>query len=520
MTTTKNSLLNSTVALLLCFAMLLGTTFAWFTDAATSSGNVIQTGNLKVDLLLLENDGSWRSVKDDPSPIYSDEILWEPGYTDVKILKVANNGSLALKWVAKFVSDVELSDLAEVIDVYVNPSIGDTYPDSRELDASWQHVGTLDQFVGTLSETTYGFLEAGESANLGLALKMQESAGNDYQDMTLGEFTIQILATQAMSENDSFGNNYDENAAADFFPGFQGGSASVNVALDDQGATISEVAMSGGDISAVIPAGVSVADSTKSLGLTVTKMNGSGSNIQLSDNEVMSSLDVHMDNIADGNTTAMIITLKHYLTTGLNAGALKLYHVENGVNVAMTHSSNPTNHNEFYYDPLTGDLTLAMASFSEVMTIADTNNPWDGETLDYTWYINAVAPVDYESETVYTIANADQLAAFATIVDGTAEGIPQDSFAGKTVKLNNNIYLSNQLFEPIGWGYENKGWNVNDRDGKPFKGTFDGGQYKDGELVGRYTIFDLYQSGWDLINEGTGEAYTYTNCGFGLFAAA
>ena len=111
------------------------------------------------------------------------------------------------------------------------------------------------------------------------------------------------------------------------------------------------------------------------------------------------------------------------MTTGINTGALKLYHIENGVTVPMTQVANPVNHNEFSYDPATGDVTLALASFSEVAVVADTNNPWDGTTVNYTWYNN--------SDSVLTIYNADQLAGFGAIVDGTAEGIAQDSFAGK-----------------------------------------------------------------------------------------
>ncbi|MBE7068788.1 MAG: hypothetical protein E7381_05755, partial [Clostridiales bacterium] len=219
---TKKALLTSALALTLSSSMLVGTTFAWFTDSVTSTGNKIVAGTLKVDLELLGKDG-WKSIKESKAPIFNYDN-WEPGYTDVKILKVENEGSLALKWKAKFVSDEELSALANVIDVYVNPSETElTYPTDRTvIGAGYEYVGTVADFVNTIEETTYGTLKAdgetGDEAYLGIALKMQESAGNEYQGMSLGDFDIQIVATQLAYEGDSFGTDYDEDASLNFAP--------------------------------------------------------------------------------------------------------------------------------------------------------------------------------------------------------------------------------------------------------------------------------------------------------------
>lgn len=207
---TKRALLLSGFALLLCVSMLIGSTFAWFTDTVTSEGNKIQAGSLKIDLEVLDKVNGWTSIKNSKAPIF-DYDKWEPGYTDVKILKVENEGNLALKWLAKFVSSEELSILADVIDVYVKPSATElTYPADRDL-SGYEFVGTVRDFVNAIEATTYGTLKAGEEAYLGIALKMQETAGNDYQDKTLGAFDIQIVATQYTSESDSFDNQYDAN---------------------------------------------------------------------------------------------------------------------------------------------------------------------------------------------------------------------------------------------------------------------------------------------------------------------
>ena len=206
------SLMMSIVAIILTSIMLIGSTFAWFTDTAVSSGNKIQSGTLKVDLQVLEDD-SWTSLKNDTKAVYDDETLWEPGYTDVKVFKVVNEGSLALKWKAKFVAAEELSILANVIDVYVCPSADEIgYPTDRNLEG-YTLVGTLAEFVNTIESTTVGTLLAGEEAYLGLALVMREEAGNEYQDLTIGgTFDIQIVATQLSSESDGFGSDYDNGA--------------------------------------------------------------------------------------------------------------------------------------------------------------------------------------------------------------------------------------------------------------------------------------------------------------------
>ncbi len=214
MKSTKRALLISALSLLLCVSMLIGSTFAWFTDSVTSAGNKIQSGTLEVDLELLDKaSGEWASLKKSEDPIFTYN-KWEPGFIDAKVLKVENEGDLALQWKAKFVSAEEPGILADVIDVYVCEG-AETYPAGRDL-AGYTRRGTLREYLNTLEETSYGTLTpmgtAGAISYFGIALKMQESAGNDYQDKTIGEFDIQIVATQVTYEEDSFDDQYDKDA--------------------------------------------------------------------------------------------------------------------------------------------------------------------------------------------------------------------------------------------------------------------------------------------------------------------
>ena len=257
-----------------------------------------------------------------------------------------------------------------------------------------------------------------------------------------------------------------------------------------------------------IPAGVQLEEGAESLTFTATSMETTADISKTTPDELIYSVDLHVAGVAKDNTIPMSFTLKEFLPKGLNNNNVRLFHVENGETIEMTLTTTPAAHNEFSYDPLTGDAVITIASFSEVVVAADENAPWNGETFDYNWY---------KADGDLTIANAEQFAAFRNIVDGVEiDGVYTiDDFKDQKITLTANINLNGHNFDPIGWGYVNTGWNRDGVAGKVFKGTFDGN---------KNTIFGLYQSGWDLEdpnNDGVQDAdYTYTNCGFGLFAAA
>ncbi|MBR5279859.1 MAG: SipW-dependent-type signal peptide-containing protein [Clostridia bacterium] len=230
----------SLLAVIMCCTLLIGSTFAWFTDTVTSSGNKIESGDLIVDLELLSRDGTWSSIKNDQTPLFANAV-WEPGYTDVRIIKIENEGDLTLKWQAKFVMVGASSTLADVIDVYTldfgiigeNDTVA--YPADRNL-IGYTKVGTLSEYMDAFSDENCGVLGEGQAQCLGIALKMQESAGNEYQGLTLGRsFDIKILATQTSDEVDVFGDDYDDSAS---FPVLIDSAASLKEAMLVRGANI------------------------------------------------------------------------------------------------------------------------------------------------------------------------------------------------------------------------------------------------------------------------------------------
>ncbi len=82
---TRRALVASILAVLMCAAMLVGTTFAWFTDTASTGVNKIQAGNLDVELEYSYDMENWKTATTS-TKLFDDSTLWEPGVTEVVYL--------------------------------------------------------------------------------------------------------------------------------------------------------------------------------------------------------------------------------------------------------------------------------------------------------------------------------------------------------------------------------------------------------------------------------------------------
>ena len=200
-TKTKKALRGSLFALFLCIVLLIGTTFAWFTDTASTGVNKIQSGRLDVDLQIKEGD-KWVSAEGKTLDFVkaagheNEAILWEPGCTyELPELRVVNKGNLALKYKIQITGIQGDEELNKVIDW--------TYSVSGEAVASLDTERHLAAKTG----------EDDVFDTLKIKGHMQESAGNEYQDKSIDGVSITVIATQDTVENDSFGNTYDANAA-------------------------------------------------------------------------------------------------------------------------------------------------------------------------------------------------------------------------------------------------------------------------------------------------------------------
>ena len=215
---TKRSLLTSVLALVICFAMLIGTTFAWFTDSVTSANNVIMSGNLDIELEYW-NGEKWVDVSG-KSDILTN-TLWEPGATEVAYLRVKNAGSLALKYqlginVVSETAGVNAAGDSFLLSDYILFGVvegagADAYATREEAVAAVSGAKKISAGYGKAST-----MLSGDELYLALVVYMPTTVGNvanhNGTDVPKIELGINVLATQFTYEDDSYGNDYDEDS--------------------------------------------------------------------------------------------------------------------------------------------------------------------------------------------------------------------------------------------------------------------------------------------------------------------
>ena len=223
---TKRALISSTLALLMCVAMLIGTTFAWFTDTASTGVNKIQAGNLDVKLMYSTDMQTWKEATDQ-TKLFDDNALWEPGYTQVVYLKIVNAGKLALKYEAGFSKNYTSNKGKNVngdwyrVDNYLKIGTAETTTKFANREDVWSAIAATEKTLAKDVMLTDGWitLKAGESSNpFAVAIYMPTSVGNEanasrFRPSSVSGLGIEVRATQATVESDSFDNNYDANAA-------------------------------------------------------------------------------------------------------------------------------------------------------------------------------------------------------------------------------------------------------------------------------------------------------------------
>ena len=223
---TKRALLTIVTELVMCVVMLVGTTFAWFTDTASTGVNKIVAGNLKVDIVDADNTntsldkGTLKFIQavNESEVRLVEDVLWEPGATFfTQGFKIANNGNLALKYKVVVSGITGDTGLLKVMKFDVVSAMTKT---GSEVNFDTTPGQLLPSAAGTpsVSDTTY-YLRG----------HMDENAGNEYKNMTLTGISVTVYATQLNSEFDSFGNDYDKDAdySADVWDGTSGDLTTV-----------------------------------------------------------------------------------------------------------------------------------------------------------------------------------------------------------------------------------------------------------------------------------------------------
>ncbi len=239
---TKRALISSALAILMCVAMLIGTTFAWFTDTASTAVNKIQSGNLDIAVeYRTSSEGDWKTLDNATDLFGAEGTLFEPGHTRVVELKIKNAGNLALKYkigmnvvsetagINKDGNSYKLSNYLKVATTAIlacntgNPTTDATaawfdtavFKKNFSLWKNNQNFGNFE-LEKTDNGTVNQLLPGGEVI-LGMKVYMPETVGNEANAISSDKaasinFGLNVVATQHTVESDSFGNTYDENA--------------------------------------------------------------------------------------------------------------------------------------------------------------------------------------------------------------------------------------------------------------------------------------------------------------------
>ena len=235
---TKRALLTSVMALVMCVVMLVGTTFAWFTDTASTGVNKIQAGNLDIEVQYRTTaDGKWNALDNATDLFGAEGTLFEPGHTRVVELKIKNAGNLALKYkigmnvvsetagTNKDGNPYKLSDYLKVAATGFQQ-----YPAEGGIGAAmewaifqpgnivkWTPHDFADFYLEYASNGSVHVLQPGAAQILGIKVYMPETVGNEANAKTPDDaasisFGLNILATQYTVESDSYGTQYDKDA--------------------------------------------------------------------------------------------------------------------------------------------------------------------------------------------------------------------------------------------------------------------------------------------------------------------
>ena len=342
---TRSALLCSVLATVLCAAMLVGTTFAWFTDSVTSGRNRIAAGNLDVELYHGDAlDETVNGATDLFTNADGSAILWEPGAIACENFKVANEGSLALKYQLSInivdYNTVDGKSLADVLKVAVLE--GETFTGDRAAAQGLTYESTLSDFVKE------GNLLPEEADTYAVVIYWEPSANDNDYNLNNGKTSsdgeplyidlgITLTAAQDTVESDSFDNQYDAGALYPALPA----AISVSVGGTVGGAGETTLSSLSGDAAVVIPA--NALDEETAV------------HFQVETKEITANSVTYDINLASAEGESL--TLNSPVTITLQVG-------KGLADVAVAHNGVAMDPLDYSYDAMTGILTIVTDSFS------------------------------------------------------------------------------------------------------------------------------------------------------------
>ena len=236
---TKRALLTSVTALVMCVVMLVGTTFAWFTDTASTGVNKIQAGNLDIELAYKNAETVKNSLTDtkfEPvtkeTPVFNNNAIWEPGHVEYVVLKISNAGNLALKYklginIANEVGSTNVYGNEFKLSNYIKFAVIDGDESDLGRDALVAKAGAGTVLNAGYTDEDHHLVPAAKAdgaitfseKTVTLVVWMPKSVGNEANYKVAEGITapsidlgINVVATQYTYESDSFDETYDKDA--------------------------------------------------------------------------------------------------------------------------------------------------------------------------------------------------------------------------------------------------------------------------------------------------------------------
>ena len=466
--TTKRALLTSVMALMLCFAMLTGTTFAWFTDTETSSGNKIVAGNLDVELLLWDGVSTtdYTNISDESKAIFTADganlvandslnTIWEPGKTQVAYLAIKNEGNLDLKYMV----NLDTRNPADGKDLYKAMQYT-IIPDAQfgkmadGTDVEWVAADALSVTPGIFAVSESTELAVGATHYFALAIHMMEEAGNEYQGGKV-EFDINVLATQLNAEEDAFGPDYDKNANFDNY-GFGvatvDGRSSYEIRVEDK--VLSTAGSSTKIGQASIPA-AAVADDATELKVTIEKKADVYDEVTVESDQGATTYDVTVEGIKENNDADVKITIK--VGTGLTG--VKVYHKGQLITSNYDDAEGEVTFNSKTFSPFTV-VYDAVAKEVEKEEPTESNRPEADISVKADYVQNADIQWNGATEGLEAMLDAAFIYGLTESVEDAQAGPYADWYCDFYVSLNRDL-LPNQMFLAGSYGgYHNIGFHV------------------------------------------------------------
>ncbi len=413
MKNTKKALLMSCISMLLCISMLVGSTFAWFTDTASTGVNQIIAGNLDVELEYTTDFTSWKTVKG-KTDLFDPAAKWEPGHTEVVYLRIRNAGDLALNY--RFVAyaaaetiginvagdEFKLSDALQFAVV-----VSDTAPTAQISREEAQAAASTNSYkLGSIDSITGEELQANAAKYLTVVVYMPGSVGNNFNYKTGTtppqiDLAIRLEATQATVESDSYDEFYDKFAdGTPDHPEFGEIINTVETKQDALDTTITEnegkkvetvkteTEVEAGGIKVTYPVGAvldnnsskdigdSSADATQGLSYTGSE---SDKNIIINSGNTLAVYELKLPTSQENTAPVMVVE-----NIGVGQNINSIYH--EGVALTKADSTNPDqsswsltgDEGYWYYDKTAGDLYLWVLHASEIAI--DFNGLFSGGT--------------------------------------------------------------------------------------------------------------------------------------------